>query len=422
MRYYDYSQGDMNKNEKIPYDSEPIRRSNQTRKAVSGKTGGSSKVVTFLLVVLICFNIVLGFLVFKLNLNNQNTRTPVEVNYTINGDYANTTYIASKAMPSAVCIASGYNSYVPSASSLNYTNFQNMSDKGSGVITAIDKQAGSATIVTCEHVVSGNQDSIFILLSDSYKPIKASYIGGIKEKDIAVLKIVDSDEIRSSSAMACTVADSMYIAQGNQVLAVGNPMATGFDTTAGIIRKTQTLLMVNNTGLERVIATDVPINSGNSGGGLFNSKGELIGIVNAKVEDVSIDNYTYAIPSNLAISIANSIEKNEGEALKASLGLKFYTSEIGRETQIIEGNTIYKDTVVVQELVSGSDAAKAGIQNNDIVLSFTYHDSVTVDMLTAYSFEDHAYNIGVGDKVVFKLLRGSSSSPIYIEVVINHVV
>ena len=406
MRYFDYDETEISRNKKVPYDNEPITRNRRVGKS-SNKSYAPSRAVTFLLIILIAFNIVLGYLVFQLSINNKNTGTPVDVTYVINGESANTTYIASKAIPSAVCIASGYNSTV-NESNISYENFQSMSDRGAGVIVSMNKSAGEATIITCEHVVSGNQDSIYILLADSYKPIKATYIGGVREKDIALLKIFASNELKQSSAVACEVANSSYISYGNPVLAVGNPMSSGFDTSAGQIRKPQTIVNVSNIGKERVIATDVPINSGNSGGGLFNSKGELIGIVNAKIENVSIDNYSYAIPSNLALSIADSIEKNNGYAKVAKLGLEFMISESGKEQQIINGSVIYKDTVVAKNIVDGSAANKAGILDNDIILSFTYHGNKTVEMISMYSFEDFAYRISVGDVVTFTIKRGTN--------------
>ena len=406
MRYYDYDESEISRSNKIPYDNEPIAR-NRTSGKSQAKSYAPNRIVAFLLVLLIGFNIVLGYLVFKLTLNSDTNGAPVDVTYIINGESANTTYVASKAMPSAVCIASGYNSSV-NATNISYENFQNMSDRGAGVIVSINKEYGNATIITCEHVVSGNQDSIYILLSDSYKPLKATYIGGIKEKDIAVLKVVGSDEIKNSSATACEVADSAYVAYGDPVLAVGNPMSSGFDTSAGQIRKPLTLVTVSGVGKERVIATDVPINSGNSGGGLFNAKGELIGIVNAKIENVSIDNYSYAIPANLALSIAESIQNNNGVAKAAVTGFTFMVSESGKEQQIINGKVIYTDTVVAKDIVSGSAADKAGILDNDIVLSFTFHGSTTIDMISAYSYEDYSYRIGVGETVTFTVKRGIS--------------
>ena len=419
MKYFDYDQEQIQRSNKVPYDSEPITRSRSYKPTSPKSSGGANKVVVFLLIVLIAFNLVLGIMVFRSNLDNGG-RVTVENYYNIDdGASANSTYMTSKALPSAVCIASGYNTTVTS-NNISYENFQQMNDKGSGVITAIDKDEGSATIVTCEHVVSGNEDSIYILLFDSYKPIKATYIGGVREKDIAVLKIYSSSEVSSSSAVACSVGNSMYLTYGNPVLAVGNPIAGGFDTSFGIVRKAQTLVTVPSVGVERVIAIDVPINSGNSGGGLFNEQGELVGIVNAKIENVAIDNYSYAIPSTLAMSIASSIETNRGIARKASLGLEFMISDEGRDALIINGNTIMIDTVVAKNIVEGSAADRAGILDGDVVIGFTYHNNISVDMISMYSFEDHAYRIGVGDTVTFTIKRNSST--ISLTVTISEVV
>ena len=418
MRYFDYDQSEINRTSKIPYDNEPIARKTSSSGRGSNRGYVPNRTMTIMLAVIIGVNIILAYLVFRLTLSSGNVKAPVEITYVIEGEDADTTYIASKAMPSAVCIASGYNSSV-NEENINYQNFQQMSDRGAGVIIDIDKTSGNATIITCEHVVSGNQDSIYILIADSYIPIKATYIGGIREKDIAVLKIYGSNEIKKSTATKCEVADSSYVSYGNLVMAIGNPMSSGFDTSAGQIRKPQTLVTVTNIGVERVIATDVAINSGNSGGGLFNSRGELIGIVNAKIENVSIDNYSYAIPSNLALSIAQSIENNNGIARKAVLGVEFGISSVGREPQVVGGNVIYKDTISVEEVESGSDAEKAGIKENDIILSFTYHNSKTVEMLSMYSFEDHAYRINIGDKIIFTIKRNGSL--ITIELVVSKV-
>ena len=163
MKYFDYDQEQIQRSNKVPYDSEPITRSRSYKPTSPKSSGGANKVVVFLLIVLIAFNLVLGIMVFRSNLDNGG-RVTVENYYNIDdGASANSTYMTSKALPSAVCIASGYNTTVTS-NNISYENFQQMNDKGSGVITAIDKDEGSATIVTCEHVVSGNEDSIYILL------------------------------------------------------------------------------------------------------------------------------------------------------------------------------------------------------------------------------------------------------------------
>ncbi len=405
MKYFDYDEEEIQRGNKVPYDSEPIARSRNYRQQTP-RPASANRIVVFLLVILIAFNVVLASLVFKANLNDAGKVT-VENYYDIYNDSVSSSYMVSKALPSSVCIASGYNDNVTS-SNISYSNFQQMNSKGSGVITNINKTTGEMTIVTCEHVVSGNTNAIYVLLFDSYRPIKATYIGGIRSKDIAVLKVFASNEVKTSSAIAAEVADSMYVSMGDMVLAIGNPMSGGFDSCMGYIRKPQTLVNVSSVGIERVIATDAPINGGNSGGGLFNAKGQLIGIVNAKIESESIDCVSFAIPSNLALGIAGSIERNSGSAKSAVLGLEFATSDEQRDSQDVDG-IVLSDTVFVQSVVDGSAAKKAGFQKDDIIVGFSYHDNVVVDMLTMYSFEDHSYNINVGDVVTFTVKRGIST-------------
>ena len=407
MKYFNYDDEMKTKSGKIPYDTEPISRNRSYSRPSSLSSGkGSSKLLVFLLALIVVFNVVIGFVVFGKNMSSS-PMTTVENNITINGESSNTTYAVAKAMPSVVCIASGYNSQAQSGN-ITYENFQSMNDRGSGVILDIDKTAGDATIVTCQHVVSGNNDSIYVLLFDSYKPVKATYVGGNVSKDIATLKIIGSNEIKKSSALAAKVGDSSQIAQGNKVVAIGNPMSGGFDSCDGTIRKTQTLTTVSKIGVERVIATSVPINSGNSGGGLFSDKGELVGIVNAKIENASIDAVSYAIPSNYAVSIARSIERYNGTAKKAVLGLDFVTSDEGKDVEILDGNIIFYDTVIISNIVSGSAAEQAGLENGDKVVGFSYHGGAFISMMNIYSFEDHAYNIGLGDSIEFVVTRGNN--------------
>ena len=84
------------------------------------------------------------------------------------------------------------------------------------------------------------------------------------------------------------------------------------------------------------------------------------------------------------------------------------TSDEPRDSQDVEG-IVLSDTVFIGSVVDGSAAAKAGLSVNDIIVGFSYHDNIFVDMLTMYSFEDHAYNIDVGDTVTFTVKRGVST-------------
>ena len=124
--------------------------------------------------------------------------------------------------------------------------------------------------------------------------ISAEYIGGSLTYDIAVLKITDSEIYSESIAKKAELADRTVFA-GETAIAIGNPEADGISSTVGVVSVDSEYLTM--TGADdvtevtfRVMRIDTAVNSGNSGGGLFNDQGELIGIVNAKIMTDDIEN------------------------------------------------------------------------------------------------------------------------------------
>ena len=150
-------------------------------------------------------------------------------------------------------------------------------------------------------------DKIYIYLygleSEAYA-IPATYVGGSANYDIAVLRVDKNDilldAIETGAAMAVTVANSDELTPGMTTIAIGNPSSSdadlgGISVTKGIVSVDSeyiTMSAIDTSGEVqfRVIRIDAPVNSGNSGGGLFNDKGELIGIVNAKISSSSVEN------------------------------------------------------------------------------------------------------------------------------------
>jgi len=231
---------------------------------------------------------------------------------------------------------------------------------GAGVIYSLDKESGDAYIITNAHVVYneeaddgnnyankvmcylyGQESSIkFLYERDEngnvkyqdgygYYPeyiyddngypkidygeyaIPCEIIGASIDYDIAVLKVSNSQVIKKSSAIKTEVANSDNVLLNSTAIAIGNPDAGGIAVTTGVISVISEYINVeietDNPSTLREFRIDTPVNSGNSGGGLFNNKGELIGIVNAKTSDSTIENMGYAIPSNVAINLAQNI-------------------------------------------------------------------------------------------------------------------
>ena len=192
---------------------------------------------------------------------------------------------------------------------------------GSGVIYKLDKATGDAYIITNYHVVYydngigtiSNDIEVYLygLVAEPYA-IEATYLGGSMNYDLAVLKVSDSYLLKEEPVTAATVSDSELLRALDPVIAIGNAEGEGFSATKGSVSvPSEYLTMTGPNGYTditvRVIRVDTAINEGNSGGGLFNAEGKLVGIVNAKKIGEKVDNIAYAIPINLAVAVAENI-------------------------------------------------------------------------------------------------------------------
>ncbi len=165
---------------------------------------------------------------------------------------------------------------------------------GSGVIIHED-----GYILTCNHVVE-DAKSVTVKLSDGVSKYAAALVGRDEASDLAVLKI---QPIESQPLTAAKHGKSGYLAVGERVVAIGNPLGTlGGTVTDGIISATERVI-ATETGKMSLLQTNAAINSGNSGGGLFNLKGELIGIVNAKYAASGVEGLAFAIPIDSAYEV-----------------------------------------------------------------------------------------------------------------------
>ena len=203
----------------------------------------------------------------------------------------------NRALTSVVCVESVFGS-----------GTRAMGSAGSGVIWSLEKYTGTAYIVTNYHVIYGSDTKdnyalatqIEVYLYGGYvasRAIPATFYGGDMSLDIAVLKVTDSAAIKASYASA--VETSETVVEGERVYALGNPDAQGFSVTAGVVSvpyETIEVLRADDKAYIELpeIRIDAAVNHGNSGGGLFNAEGKLIGIVNAR--DEGDDFIGYALP------------------------------------------------------------------------------------------------------------------------------
>ncbi len=227
------------------------------------------------------------------------------------------------------------------------------SSLGSGFI--IDTKG---TVVTNNHVISG-ADDILVRVGD--KEYKAKVVGADPYMDIAVLKMETKDQFKPVS-----FGDSDKARVGDWAVAIGNPFGLGGTVTAGIISARNR--DINLTRYDDFIQTDASINQGNSGGPLFNLKGEVIGINTAIIapgQSGSIG-IGFAIPANAASNVINQLIKF-GETKRGWLGVRI--QEVTKE--IAEVEKLKKPQgALVASVGENSPADKAGIKAGDIILNF----------------------------------------------------
>ncbi|MDR1917658.1 MAG: trypsin-like peptidase domain-containing protein [Christensenellaceae bacterium] len=200
----------------------------------------------------------------------------------------------------------------------SYYNDYTVQGAGSGVIYKISEdndEEESVYIVTNYHVIYdancttdnriANEISVYSYDAEN-TAINATFVDGDIENDIAVLKADKSDF--SNGVVAVTIADHNQLKAGQTAVAIGNSLGAGLKVTAGIISDTDEEITMEALDPDdpdgemtlHLIQTDTAINAGNSGGGLFNARGELVGIVNAKMVQSGVENTGYAIPLNTA--------------------------------------------------------------------------------------------------------------------------
>ena len=291
---------------------------------------------------------------------------------------------------------------------------------GSGVFYYVDREAGDAYIITNYHVVSQSDGSIASSINVylygmelSTYAIPATFLGGSRDYDIAVLKIENNEVIRNSYATAVSFADSEQVRLFDTAYAVGNPEGEGFSVTKGIISVDSESLEVtvqDGSIIElRVMRYDTPINLGNSGGGLYNDQGGLIGIVCAKKVGSDIDNIAYAIPSNLALSLVkNIIDHCDGAGMtkvnRPLLGVTITSFVIGLDINEETGEITRVEKVEVYTIVEGGPSAGI-MQVGDVINSITI-DGVTTEVTRTYHVPEAMLNARVGSTVVINVTRG----------------
>lgn len=262
---------------------------------------------------------------------------------------------------------------------------QVLSGAGSGVILTTD-----GYIVTNYHVVEGARQITVTLHDDS--TYTATVVGSDQQSDIALLKI------DATGLTPAVLGDSDSVQVGEVVIAVGNPMGTlGGTVTDGIVSALNRDISVEGNEMT-LMQTSAAISPGNSGGGLFNTNGELIGIVNAKYSDEDAEGLGFAIPVNTMKTVVQDLLENGYVTGRPALGITVIT--VG-DVQTAMQYGVSSLGVYVNSVDEGSGAEAAGMKAGDRIVSIgTQLVESTDDVTNALK----SYN--VGDVVEVQVDRG----------------
>lgn len=262
---------------------------------------------------------------------------------------------------------------------------------GSGVIISQD-----GYILTNNHVING-ANSVKVRLRDSTE-YDATIIGSDSDNDIALLKV------SATGLSPATFGDSNSLAVGDYVVAIGNPLGElGGTVTDGIISALARKVTIEDTQMT-LLQTNAQVNPGNSGGGLFNANGELVGIVNAKQSATEVEGIAFAIPINNVLDILSDLKEYGYVTGKVDLGIDF-TDITSDETAFYYG--VNQTGCYVLSVDSGSNAEKAGVTRGDLVTKVNDTDvSSSSDITSALEKAE------VGDTVTFTVSRRGTSKTI----------
>ncbi len=317
---------------------------------------------------------------------------------------------------------------------------------GSGVIVELNSQAGNAYIITNYHVVydstKGIIDDLYIYpygsmnkfdtLTGDEDAVKATYVGGAMDYDIAVLKVEGAKSFQQG-VTAAIWGDSESLELGEETFVIGNPAGEGISVTEGVLSVASEYITIEaldgrdvnprdgrvDSVQYRVMRTSAAINSGNSGGGIFNTAGELIGIVNAKNVQTTTDNVGYALPINQVKAVYDNIrDSGKRWVERATLGIN---------TEVISSKAVWAENdelSIVEEfwvtkVLDGNYPASEQFKVGDIIKSAKKGDEEEVVFTRQYQLSEFLLTVRSGDTVTFKIIRDGSDTPQLLNITFN---
>jgi len=296
--------------------------------------------------------------------------------------------VANKVLPSIVGIEVEYQ-----VNSIFSRNPQTSTASGSGIIISTD-----GYILTNNHIVNTSTSSTYYQVSDANKvtvylyndttPYEAKIVGKDAQTDLAVIKIDKKD------LPAATLGNSDTTKVGEFAMAVGNPLGMQSSITCGVISALNREITDDDGTLYKLIQTDAAINSGNSGGALVNSKGEVIGINTMKLSGTGIEGMGFAIPISSTTSIYEQLIQ-DGKVKRPFIGI----TGIDLDEATAKANNLVQG-IYVRSVEDFTAAQKADIRNGDVIIEADGKKVLTMDELNEIKNKHK-----VGDTMSLKINR-----------------
>ena len=335
--------------------------------------------------------------------------------WAVNRFGSNSTTIYEGTRPTAVSLANVDGKTVLSAEEVYASNLESVVGVNGNVTTnvwgqtvknavsgsgfVISSNDTTSYILTNYHVINGVSD-ITVFFSDG-KSYDATLVGGEEENDIAVLKI-DQGNLRP-----VVLGDSDAINVGEDVYAIGNPLGElTFTFTGGYVSAKDRSVTMSDGTVMNMIQTDTAINSGNSGGPLFDKYGQVVGIVSAKLSsssssEASVEGLGFAIPINDVKDMVTSIMENGYVTGKPNVGVLINAVDESVQRYGVPAG------VEIMAILDGSCAQKAGLQVGDIITAVG-DTQVSTETQLQSAVKDHK----AGESVTFTIYRDGNTSTV----------
>lgn len=302
--------------------------------------------------------------------------------------------VAKKVLPSVVGIKVEY-----SVSSIFSRGTSTASAEGSGVIISED-----GYILTNNHIINTSSTSSFYEVSEANKitvnlyndetEYEAKIIGKDKQTDLAVIKI------EKTGLTAAELGDSSSIQVGEFAMAIGNPLGMQSSVSSGMISAVNRKVTTDGVTYT-LIQTDAAINSGNSGGALVNSKGQVIGINTLKMLGSGIEGMGFAIPINSTEPVYKDlIEYSKVRRPFIGISGRDLSEDLAKANKLVVG-------VYVISIEDFSAAEKAGLKNGDVITAIDGKKITTMDELNEIK-NTHK----IGDEIKLTIFRNGEEKEI----------